>query len=65
MNLTGSPIRDNRIAALFPGAGLDVVWPHFAAIAVIGAALFAATPAPFRRAEFSAQARGAAQLVET
>jgi len=40
-------------AILFRGAGFDVVWPEFAAIAVIGAAFFAATLARFRRAEFS------------
>jgi len=43
-------------AILFRGAGLDVVWPQFAAIAVIGAAFFVATLARFRRAEFSDQA---------
>lgn len=43
-------------AILFRGAGLDVVWPQFAAIAVIGTAFFAATLARFRRAEFSDQA---------
>ena len=42
-------------AILFRGAGLDVVWPQFAAIAAIGAAFFAATLARFRRAEFSDQ----------
>jgi ABC-2 type transport system permease protein len=42
-------------AILFRGAGLDVVWPQFAAIAVIGAAFFVATLARFRRAEFSDQ----------
>jgi len=43
-------------AILFRGAGLDVVWPQFAAIAVIGATFFVATLARFRRAEFSNQA---------
>jgi len=37
-------------AILFRGAGLDVVWPQFLAIAAIGAALFAAALARFRRA---------------
>ena len=43
-------------AILFRGAGLDVVWPQFAALAVSGAAFFTATLARFRRAEFSGQA---------
>ncbi len=42
-------------AILFRGAGLDVVWPQFAAITAIGAAFFVATLARFRRAEFSGQ----------
>jgi ABC-2 type transport system permease protein len=37
-------------AILFRGAGLDVVWPQFLAIAAIGAALFAGALARFRRA---------------
>ncbi len=36
-------------AILFRGAGLDVVWPHFAALAAIGAACFALALARFRR----------------
>ncbi|HLS54958.1 MAG TPA: ABC transporter permease [Zeimonas sp.] len=43
-------------AILFRGAGLDVVWPQFAAIAAIGATFFVATLARFRRVEFSGQA---------
>jgi ABC-2 type transport system permease protein len=35
-------------AILFRGAGFEVVWPQFAALAVIGAALFAYTLARFR-----------------
>jgi ABC-2 type transport system permease protein len=35
-------------AILFRGAGFDVVWPQFTALAVIGAALFAYTLARFR-----------------
>jgi ABC-2 type transport system permease protein len=35
-------------AVLFRGAGLDVVWPQFAALAVIGAGLFAYALARFR-----------------
>jgi ABC-2 type transport system permease protein len=35
-------------AILFRGAGFDVVWPQFAALAVIGSALFAYTLARFR-----------------
>jgi ABC-2 type transport system permease protein len=35
-------------AILFRGAGVDVVWPQFTALAVIGAALFAYTLARFR-----------------
>lgn len=37
-------------AILFRGAGFDVVWPQFAALAVIGAALFAFSLARFRQA---------------
>ncbi len=36
-------------AILFRGAGLDVVWPQFAALALIGGALFAFSLARFRR----------------
>jgi len=36
-------------AILFRGAGIDVVWPRFLALAVIGAALFAFSLARFRR----------------
>lgn len=36
-------------AILFRGAGLDVVWPQFAALALIGSALFAFSLARFRR----------------
>ena len=32
--------RDGFAKVLFRGAGLDVVWPQFAALAVIGVALF-------------------------
>ncbi len=35
---------------LYRGAGLDVVWPHFAALAAIGAALFGFALMRFRRA---------------
>jgi ABC-2 type transport system permease protein len=35
-------------AVLFRGAGLDVVWPQFAALAVLGAGLFAYALARFR-----------------
>ena len=34
---------------LFRGAGLDVVWPSFLALALIGAALFVLSLARFRR----------------
>jgi ABC-2 type transport system permease protein len=37
-------------AILFRGAGLDVVWPQFLALAVIGAAFFALTLHRFRSA---------------
>jgi ABC-2 type transport system permease protein len=37
-------------AILFRGAGFDVVWPQFLAIAAIGGALFAGALARFRRA---------------
>ena len=36
-------------AILFRGAGFDVVWPQFVALAVIGAALFAFSLARFRK----------------
>jgi ABC-2 type transport system permease protein len=36
-------------AILFRGAGLSVVWPQFAALAVIGGALFAVSLARFRK----------------
>jgi ABC-2 type transport system permease protein len=36
-------------AILFRGAGIDVVWPQFAALAAIGAAFFALSLARFRR----------------
>ena len=36
-------------AVLFRGAGIGVVWPHLAALAVIGSALFAFALARFRR----------------
>jgi len=36
-------------AILYRGAGLDIVWPQFLAIAAIGAALFAGALARFRR----------------
>jgi ABC-2 type transport system permease protein len=36
-------------AILYRGAGLDVVWPQFAALALIGAALFSIARARFRR----------------
>jgi ABC-2 type transport system permease protein len=36
-------------AILYRGAGLAVVWPEFAALAVIGAALFALSLARFRK----------------
>ena len=36
-------------AILFRGAGLDVVWPQFAALAAIGAALFALSLQRFRK----------------
>jgi ABC-2 type transport system permease protein len=35
-------------AILFRGAGFDLVWPQFAALALIGAALFAYTLTRFR-----------------
>jgi hypothetical protein len=35
-------------ATLFRGAGFDLVWPQFVALAVIGAALFGDALAPFR-----------------
>jgi ABC-2 type transport system permease protein len=35
-------------AILYRGAGLDVVWPQFLALAAIGAALFALVLARFR-----------------
>lgn len=37
-------------AILYRGAGLSVVWPHFVALAVIGAVLFVSSLASFRRA---------------
>jgi ABC-2 type transport system permease protein len=37
-------------AILYRGAGFDVVWPQFVALAGIGGALFAAALARFRRA---------------
>jgi ABC-2 type transport system permease protein len=37
-------------AILYRGAGLDIVWPHFAAIAAIGAAFFYGALHRFRRA---------------
>lgn len=37
-------------AILFRGAGFGVVWPQFAALAVIGAVLFAGSLARFRKA---------------
>jgi ABC-2 type transport system permease protein len=36
-------------AILFRGAGLSVIWPQYAALAVIGAALFVLSLARFRR----------------
>ena len=36
-------------AILYRGAGLDVVWPQFLALAVIGAAFFTAALTRFRR----------------
>ena len=36
-------------AILYRGAGIDVVWPQFLAILVIGAVLFAASLARFRK----------------
>lgn len=36
-------------AILYRGAGFGVVWPHFAALAVIGAVLFVVSLASFRR----------------
>jgi len=36
-------------AILYRGAGFDVVWPQFMAIALIGAALFLLALARFRR----------------
>ena len=38
-------------AILYRGAGLAIVWPHFAALAAIGAALFALSLARFRRTQ--------------
>ncbi|MBI5264044.1 MAG: ABC transporter permease [Bradyrhizobium sp.] len=50
MKLTPSPhFVELTTAIVFRGAGLDVVWPFFAAIAVIGAAFFGASLAFFRR----------------
>ncbi len=37
-------------AILYRGAGLSIVWPEFAAIAVIGAAFFAGALIRFRTA---------------
>jgi ABC-2 type transport system permease protein len=37
-------------AVLFRGAGFDVVWPHFAALAGIGTILFVFALARFRKA---------------
>jgi ABC-2 type transport system permease protein len=37
-------------AILFRGAGIDVVWPQFLALAAIGVVLFALSLARFRRA---------------
>jgi ABC-2 type transport system permease protein len=36
-------------AILFRGAGLDVVWPQFAALGLIGGVLFSFSLARFRR----------------
>jgi ABC-2 type transport system permease protein len=36
-------------AILFRGAGLDVVWPQFLSLAVIGVTLFALSLARFRK----------------
>jgi ABC-2 type transport system permease protein len=48
--LTPSPhFVELTTAIVFRGAGLDVAWPHFAAIAAIGAAFFGASLAFFRR----------------
>ncbi len=50
MKLTPSPhFVELTTAIVFRGAGLDTVWPMFAAIAAIGAAFFAASLAFFRR----------------
>lgn len=50
MKLTPSPhFVELTTAIVFRGAGLDVVWPFFAAIVAIGAAFFGASLAYFRR----------------
>ena len=36
-------------AILYRGAGLDVVWPQFVSLAVIGTVLFALSLARFRK----------------
>ena len=37
-------------AVLFRGAGLDIVWPEFAAIAALGLAFFSVSVVRFRKA---------------